>query len=295
MRVLASLILIAITSPLFAQEVAPLPKPRPAATAPQPEAPAAPPEAPSVEAETATGEPTVPLPRPRPDPTKPAAETPVPADAAAPDTPAEAAEQAPAETAKEEPKEPEPPRIYQTACPAVIAGQVEATMLPPIEDGICRVQSPLSITGVMANGRMIPFTGEATLDCGMATALPAWVADVDGYLQAYANTGIESIIVGTSYMCRNVNNASAGNVSFHGFADALDVVGFKLSDGRTLTIEQAWSGTEPQEQRIVKFAHDAACTRFTTVLGPEANALHHDHLHLDLGCHGSRCVARLCE
>ena len=31
------------------------------------------------------------------------------------------------------------------------------------------------------------------------------------------------------------------------------------------------------------------------LLGPEANALHRDHLHLDLGCHGARCVARLCE
>lgn len=271
MRVLAGFICIAVmVSPLLAQEQPPLPRPRPEAVAAQ--------------------EPVVPLPRPRPEKQ---AEAPAP-ESPAPQSPAIDAP-APVEEASKPDEPPPPPRVYQTACPAVMAGQVEAKALPPIEENICRVQSPLSVTGVLANGRMIPFSGEAVLDCGMATALPAWVADVDNYLHAYAETGIESVIVGTSYMCRNVNNASEGNTSFHGFADALDVVGFKLEDGRTVTVEEAWTGDEEQEKRIVRFAHDAACTRFTTTLGPDANALHHDHLHLDLGCHGSRCVARLCE
>lgn len=277
MRFLACLALIAAASPLFAQEQPPLPRPRP---------------------EAAVETPAVPRPRPEtPAEAAPAEEAPAEAPAAEPDAPAspeEAVEQAPAAPA-EPPAPPEPPRIYQTACPAVIAGDVLATALPPIEDGMCRVQSPLSVDGVIANGRVVPFSGAAVLDCGMATALPAWVGDVDRYLAAYAETRIESVIVGTSYMCRNVNNGATGNLSFHGFADALDVVGFKLADGRTVTIEGAWNGADEQERRIVRFAHDAACTRFTTTLGPEANALHHDHLHLDLGCHGSRCVARLCE
>lgn len=36
------------------------------------------------------------------------------------------------------------------------------------------------------------------------------------------------------------------------------------------------------EQRFLQRIHDAACGIFTTVLGPEANAAHHDHFHLDL-------------
>ena len=129
----------------------------------------------------------------------------------------------------------------------------------------------------------------------MATAFPDWVEDVDSYLMAKDNTQIESVIVGTAYACRNVNNAREGNLSFHAFGDALDIVGFTLEDGRSINVETAWPGSEEQGSRIIRFAHDAACTHFTTVLGPEANALHHDHLHLDLGCHGARCVARLCE
>ena len=96
-------------------------------------------------------------------------------------------------------------------------------------------------------------------------------------------------------MCRNVNNGSGGNLSDHAFADALDVVGFKLEDGRTVTILNGWPGTEAEGSRIVRYAHDAACSVFMTTLGPEANALHRDHLHIDMMCHGKSCTARLCE
>ena len=109
------------------------------------------------------------------------------------------------------------------------------------------------------------------------------------------NTRIAEVVVGTSYMCRNVNNSSSGNLSFHAFADALDVVGFKLEDGRFVTVEGGWADALSSEGRLLRFAHDAACAHFTTVLGPEANAEHRDHLHVDLGCHGKTCTARLCE
>jgi hypothetical protein len=225
--------------------------------------------APMPEARPAPEVSTVKLPRPRPEP---AAEAEPEADKA----PAEA-------------------RIFQTACPALLTGQVQAEALPPISDGQCTAQSPLSLTGVLVNGRMVPLSTAATLDCAMATALPGWVSAVDAYLTAHDNTGIASVAIGTSYMCRNVNNAEAGNLSFHGFADAVDVTGFTLQDGRSVTVEQGWTGTAAQGSAIMRYAHDAACGQFTTVLGPEANALHHDHLHLDLGCHGKSCTARICQ
>jgi len=31
------------------------------------------------------------------------------------------------------------------------------------------------------------------------------------------------------------------------------------------------------------------------MLGPEANAQHSEYFHIDLGCHGKTCTARLCE
>ncbi len=129
----------------------------------------------------------------------------------------------------------------------------------------------------------------------MATALPGWIGDVDRYLLATENTRIATVNVGTGYMCRNVNNGKTGNLSFHAFGDAVDVMGFTLEDGRTIDVKTAWPGTVPDGSQLIRFAHDAACTRFTTVLGPEADAQHQDHLHLDLGCHGKTCTARICQ
>lgn len=270
MRIIIALFCASLSFSTLAQEGAgpagvPLPKPRPAQL---------------------TSKPAVKLPRPRPEapPEKPAALEAT--EIMGPPLPPEA----------ETPAEPEgPPRIYQTACPAVLLGRVEATALPPIEDAQCGTQSPLSVTGVLANGRMVPVSGGVETDCGMASALPGWLELIDSYLLAKDNTRITELVVGTSYMCRNVDNGKTGNLSFHAFADALDVVGFKLEDGRFVTVEAGWGDALSPEGRLLRFAHGSACAHFTTVLGPEANAQHQDHLHLDLGCHGKTCTARLCE
>jgi len=288
MRNTLALIAILLCLPALAQEALgepPVPKPRPADLGAR--APVTPAIQPAWTVARPTASPAVPLPRQRPEekpeaPVAPAAETPgtppVSPDAhiAVPETPA-------------------PPRIFQVACPAMLQGQVEAKALPPISDKQCGARSPLELTGVLANGRMVPVSGGVITDCGMASAMPEWISAVDSYLKARDNTQVAEVIVGTSYMCRNVNNASEGSLSFHAFADAIDVAGFKLEDGRTVTVEGDWADALSSEGRLLRYAHDAACSQFTTVLGPEANALHNDHFHVDLGCHGKTCTARLCE
>ncbi len=52
-------------------------------------------------------------------------------------------------------------------------------------------------------------------------------------------------------------------------------------------VHQAAAGAEPTpaktpSARFLKAAHDAACKRFGTVLGPEANNAHRNHFHVDL-------------
>ena len=245
------------------------------------------------EGEADAPEEAMPLPRPRPD------EEPE----AAPEEPANEEEEAPAamETPEADGGEqqpsagPEPPRVYQAACPAVLTGLVEAQALPPIDEDGCAERSPLSVTGVLVNGRMVPLSAPATLNCQMASALPQWAATVDGYLSSREDTRLSQIVVGTSYACRPRNNAQGADISEHGFANALDVVGLALEDGRTISLEADWMPANAAEGRLLRFAHGAACSGFTTVLGPEANAQHEDHLHLDLGCHGAACTARLCE
>lgn len=241
-----------------------------------------------------------PVPRPRPpdmpnEPVVEAVEAPLPRPEIAP-VEERAAEPvvAPEPEPVAEP-EPVPDRVYQVACPAVIMGLVEAEMAPPLSEGICGEQSPLVVTGVMSRGRMVPLSSPITTNCQMASALPDWVATVDGYAEAMLESKLASVDTGTSYMCRNRNNGEGGFTSEHGFANGLDIVGFTLEDGRAITVDSDWIRSLAPEGRLLRLAHDAACGSFTTVLGPEANAEHSDHLHLDLGCHGESCRARICE
>ncbi len=254
---------------LVPQRSQPRPAPRPVAPTPTP----------AVErpAQEAVEEP--PLPRPRPD------------DMVMDDEPETVPE------VEDEPvaAEPEPNRVYQTACPALISGRVVGEMLPPIAEGICGERSPLSITAVNVNGHQVSLSSPVTTNCAMAGALADWVSDIDAYANAALDARLDVLNTGTSMMCRNRNGGDEGFVSEHGFANALDIVGFTLADGRSIAVEQNWMPATEPEGKLLRQAHGAACGLFTTVLGPEANAEHEDHLHVDLGCHGQTCTAQICE
>jgi hypothetical protein len=268
---LAALFILALTGLALAQETSsvPLPMERPADLSSS--------AASASSAEPASNMPAVPLPRRRPGQLRAAGDVEKPK---------------PGETLVSTPIE---PKIYQVACPALMSGQVTGKSLPPIHEGQCGLQSPLSIEAVSANGRSIPLNGPVTTDCGMATALPAWIGEVDSYVFAHDKTRIKQINVSTNYACRNVDNAATGNLSFHAFADALDIIGFSFEDGRKIDLKTGWAGTPEQGSQIWRFARDSACTHFMTVLGPEADEFHQDNMHIDLACHGKSCVTRLCQ
>jgi hypothetical protein len=249
------------TPPSVARPVAP--------TAPTPRA-----ERPDQEA----GEP--PLPRPRPE----EMEEPAPEPAIEGPTPSAV-----------DPATEAPERIYRTACPALLSGVVVGDMLEPIADGICEARSPLLVSAIRVNGREIGLSSPVTTNCQMAGALADWAGEVDAYARAALESGVATIATGTSMMCRNRYSAADGFVSEHGFANAVDVTGFTLEDGRTIAVEADWLPATALASKLLRQAHGAACGRFTTVLGPEANAEHADHLHLDLGCHGQSCTAQICE
>lgn len=83
-----------------------------------------------------------------------------------------------------------------------------------------------------------------------------------------------------SFACRNIGNSQRR--SQHATANALDIAGFRLQDGRRISVARDWQGTGP-EARFLREVRDAACDSFRVTLGPEYNAAHHDHLHLDMG------------
>ena len=83
-----------------------------------------------------------------------------------------------------------------------------------------------------------------------------------------------------------MNGQAGAKISEHAFGNALDVAGFRLADGRKITVVQDWTRGDEQSQAFLRDVHAGACESFTTVLGPGSNAFHYNHIHVDLARHG---------
>ncbi|WP_259989696.1 extensin family protein [Sulfitobacter sp. S190] len=84
----------------------------------------------------------------------------------------------------------------------------------------------------------------------------------------------------SSYSCREIRttSGSGGRMSTHATADAIDISGVTLSDGRRIDLRADWN--DPARGAFLRAIRDTACTWFGTVLGPDYNRLHADHFHL---------------
>lgn len=128
----------------------------------------------------------------------------------------------------------------------------------------------------------IAYGGGFDITCGMMAAL-YWY---EGRLQDVARAELGSKIIridhlGT-YACRNINSAASGRRSQHATANAIDIAGFRLEDGRRISVLEDW-GRKTPEGRFLQAARDEACGLFNIVLSPDYNRLHANHFHLDLG------------
>jgi hypothetical protein len=83
-----------------------------------------------------------------------------------------------------------------------------------------------------------------------------------------------------SYGCRTIGNRQGGRLSEHARANAIDIAGFQLASGRMVTVKADWAGA-PRDRAFLRELRSGACTRFGTVLSPDADSAHADHLHFD--------------
>ena len=128
----------------------------------------------------------------------------------------------------------------------------------------------------------IEFSQPATMNCSMAAPLNGWLENtVQPAAQRTFGESVVSVDVAASYSCRARNNNSGAKMSEHGYGNAIDIAAFTLESGRKVTVLDGWRGGK-DEQRFLRQVHDSACAEFRTVLGPDADRHHRDHLHLDL-------------
>lgn len=143
----------------------------------------------------------------------------------------------------------------------------------------CGVANPVRVTEVSG----VRLSQAAIMDCTTAKALNSWVRQ--GAIPAVGNRGggLAELRVAAHYSCRTRNNQPGARISEHGKGRAIDISGVILQNGELITVQRGWH--ERRDRSIIRELHSAACGPFGTVLGPNADRFHQNHLHFDTAQH----------
>lgn len=123
------------------------------------------------------------------------------------------------------------------------------------------------------------------LSCEAATALALWmINDVQPLAVKAFGQRVAAVQDMGTYSCRNIIGSKIwkNKRSEHATANAIDIAGFTLENGRRISVARDWAGNG-EEARFLREAHRAACRYFRVALGPDFNPAHRNHFHLDRG------------
>ena len=137
---------------------------------------------------------------------------------------------------------------------------------------------------VRVQGSDVRFNGPFLATCPLAAAYAMFeLHGLQPAAQAVFGQPVVRIDHFGSFACRNI--ARSNRRSQHASANALDLAGFHLKNGTRITVARDWQG-DGDKARFLRLVRDAACDAFNVTLGPEYNAAHHDHFHVDMGGFG---------
>lgn len=155
--------------------------------------------------------------------------------------------------------------------------------IEPLKDWADAPQCAVTNSSRILEAR-IPLSRKVPLTCPMIAGYHLWVREsVEVSARRHFGQAVKSIETMGSYSCRNRNGQANAPVSEHASANALDVGGFILADGRRIRVVTDWSGPDPAARAFLHEVHAGACRYFSVVLGPAADAFHKDHFHMDFG------------
>jgi hypothetical protein len=159
------------------------------------------------------------------------------------------------------------------------------TVLAPAGQGTCRRDDRQVLSDDRSLGLVLrPAGAQAT--CAVDAAMVRWLRHgVQPAARAILGSPVASLEHYGTNNCRRIGGGERGTWSEHATGNAIDIAAFRLKDGRRVIVRRDW----PASDKTAAFLHavrDAACGEFATVLSPDYNAAHADHLHLDQAVRG---------
>jgi hypothetical protein len=128
---------------------------------------------------------------------------------------------------------------------------------------------------------LTPYSATLSMTCAQTATLYMWERHVarPAAIEIFGSPIVEIETYG-SFSCRKI--ARTNRTSEHAHANAIDISGFVLENGRRITVKGHWHKGGP-EGAFLKRVRNGACRMFSVTLGPDYNADHADHFHFDMG------------
>jgi hypothetical protein len=133
----------------------------------------------------------------------------------------------------------------------------------------------------------VRYNSSPILSCPMALALARFEPVIQEEAVRNFGSRVRRIVHVGTYSCREMAQYP-GWVSEHSYANALDIKEFELHNGRIISVlrHYARAGESKRDQKAAAFLHGVLRRAyrenfFSVALGPDFDALHRDHFHLD--------------
>lgn len=155
---------------------------------------------------------------------------------------------------------------------------VEYVDLPPDDATVsCPLDHSLTLTRSLTPYNAAPLR----MTCHQLAALHVWERRVARpQAEKIFGSPLRQIETYGAFNCRNI--AGTRQRSQHSYANAIDISGFVLEDGTRISVRDDWRARS-DAGKYLKRVHKGACRLFSVTLGPDYNAAHADHFHLDMG------------
>ena len=182
------------------------------------------------------------------------------------------------------------PRPDQRQCLASLSrSDATFTALPDQYYGAgCSTLGTVRLNYLRSDSAKLQLSNLGPVTCPLASTFTGWARfGVDRAAKQILGSALARIETMGSYNCRTV--AGTERMSAHATANAIDIGGFLLADGRRISVLRDWNSESPQVRAFLRTVRDSGCKRFGTVLSPDYNAAHRDHLHLEVGSAKAFC------
>ncbi|MEM9049777.1 MAG: extensin family protein [Pseudomonadota bacterium] len=164
-------------------------------------------------------------------------------------------------------------------CQAMMARAGNLSVPDRVESAQCHLRDGVRLTR-LSEAALAPVETR----CGIALRLWFWERGLQDEAQRILGSRVAGITHFSSYSCRPIRSprGTSTRMSQHATANAIDIAGFRLADGRLISLVGDWAGDGP-EAEFLRAAHRLGCHWFPMALGPDYNAYHNNHFHFDAG------------